>query len=99
MKKLLALIICNIICTPIYASVCADYLSADLSNSYKKQVAIIAKQENIEKYEKYMGKQFISSLIYGKGKMTSGKKTIRKIHYSCLMENDLKPVFGYVYKD
>lgn len=99
MKKLLLIIISSVICLPGHASVCTDYLSSELTNNHGKPVSIVSKQENIEKYEIYIGSQFISSLIYGKGKMKSEKKTLRKIHYSCLMENDTKPVFGYTFKD
>ena len=53
---------------PVHANVCTDYISQNLSAEYKKSIHVEQKSEYIDKYEDYLGKVFISSIVYGDGK-------------------------------
>lgn len=80
----------------VHANVCTDYISQNLSAEYKKSIHVEQKSEYIDKYEDYLGKVFISSIVYGDAKLEGLHRRGKNIKYICLMEDYSKPVWGYV---
>ncbi len=81
------------------ASECTDYLSKIYTENYGKKVSIHPSstyEERIQKFEGYVGKQFVSTIINGKGYMRTSMLKQKYVGYVCMFEKDGKIVWGEV---
>lgn len=100
MKILHFLLINLIIVNTAYASVCTDYLSEIYSSQHGRKIEITQKNnEHIDKLEDYIENRFVSYVVYGKARIRGLSKRQKTLNYACLMENDKKPLWGYIFSD
>ena len=100
MKILHFLLINLIIVNTAYASVCTDYLSEIYSSQHGRKIEITQKNnEHIDKLEDYIENRLVSSVVYDKARIRGIKKKKKTLNYACLMENDKKPLWGYIFSD
>lgn len=99
--KILRLILINLIfINTAHASVCTDYLSEIYSSQHGKKIEITQKNnEHTDKLEDRIGNRFVSSVVYGKARIRGLGKRQKTLNYACLMENDKKPLWGYIFSD
>ena len=68
------------------------FLKFTLPNTEKKY-------EHTDKLEDRIGNRFVSSIVYGKARIRGLGKRQKTLNYACLMENDKKPLWGYIFSD
>lgn len=97
MKRIILSVMFILSSLTVHASECTDYLMNLYSNSHSKPVKIICRKEFIDKYEQKIGDKFISSIVYGQADMKiQGQRKKVRVSYICLLENDCKPIWGYI---
>ena len=97
MRKLIILLFFILISTTcVHASDCTKYLVDLYSKEYNCPVKIVSRQEFVNKYEQKFGEYNLKSIVYGFGFMKRPKCRRVRITYIALMDENCKPVWGYV---
>ena len=95
-KFFLILVFASFLSLNANASECTDYLVNMYSKEYNAPIKFNSKKEHIDKYEQMLGTSFVSSIVYGVGYMKKPDSKKMRVTYVCAMENDQKPIWGYV---
>ena len=84
--------------TPAFAHTtdASKYLKDKYEELYNKQVKIVVTKEHTEEYQQKIGEVFIPAITYGYGTMKVKGQKKSRVAYICLLDNDLKPIWGHV---
>ena len=96
MWRFALILIIFFLAVPVQATECTKYLVDLYSKEYGCPVKITSRKEFVDKYEQKIADYEVFSIVYGYGFMKRPKCKRMRITYITLMNNDCKPIWGYV---
>ena len=80
-----------------FSTEASDFISKMCSDTCQnKKIKITVKKEHTEEYNQTVGNEFIPKITYGYGDMKINGRNKQRISYICLLNRNLKPIWGYV---
>ena len=79
-----------------YSTEYSKYISDREEKCLGAKTTITVKREHIEEYEQCIGSEYIPAIVYGYGDIKTKGLRKKRISYICLLNKELKPVWGCV---
>lgn len=98
MKKIV-LLICLYLCVSVAkATEASEYAEKQYSRQTgNEKVHITVKKEHTVEYQQKIGEQIIPAITYGYGDMKAIKQKKCRITYICLLDENCKPIWSYIF--
>lgn len=96
MKRILLILIALCFSVQVFASEVTEFLESICEKNCNTTIKIVSKTEHTDNYNQKIGDVTFPYIAYGYGYMKKKKCKKQTISYICLLNENCKPIWGYI---